>query len=118
MEQIDQDDRKAQLLSGMERLKERFVQTLPEHVSAFDDLWDCLAEPTQTAAAGSEISKLAHKLHGQAGSFGFPRIGALAAQVEKEAHVLMRAEGDIKTDLLEELMAALLDEIEDNVQAE
>lgn len=117
MAQTESEERILQLQSGMARLSARFVQTLPEHVDAFDELWELLSEPEAVNSSIHEISKRAHKLHGQAGSFGFPRIGALAAQVEKEADSLLNDGRKIETDLLEELMAALLDEIEDKIEA-
>ncbi len=117
MAQSESEQRVALLQSGMAKLTARFVQTLPEHIEAFDQLWDHLSEPEALNSSIHAISKRAHKLHGQAGSFGFPRIGALAAQVEKEADNLLSA-GDVpETDLLEELMAAMLDEIEDRIEA-
>src|SRR5437016_6699532 len=62
------------------------------------------------------VTYLAHQLKGSGGSYGFERISAEAAEVEKAAERLLRGENDVLK-AVREHVANLRDEIEKQAKA-
>lgn len=65
-----------------------------------------------------ELQKKAHKLHGLAGAIGFPRVGALSANIEKHIDLLLAGPRPLDATFVQDLLNELLDEIERAQDAE
>lgn len=110
------DASKAALLeAGLAKIRERFIASLEDRIDDFCAQLECLEDPATAEAACTEIRAQAHKLHGICGSVGQPRMGALAAQVEQHIDTLLAGPRPLNTDFVDELLNALLDEMEQNV---
>ncbi|WP_372838362.1 Hpt domain-containing protein [Phaeovulum sp.] len=72
----------SQLETQLTQLRGRFLATVVERILMFEAKIRDLEADSNSAAALQEISNLAHKITGVAATFGFPKIGALAADVE------------------------------------
>ncbi|NNK16424.1 MAG: Hpt domain-containing protein, partial [Sulfitobacter sp.] len=59
----------------------------------------------------------AHKLHGQAGTFGFDDVGMKAAQLEQEILTTQEGARPLNTEIVEVRLVALLDQIEASLAA-
>jgi chemotaxis protein histidine kinase CheA len=117
MLQATQDENLQKLQAGLAKIKERFVQGLPERVAEFDALLDQLYEEGDTAAVVEAIGQRAHKLHGQAGSFGFAEIGAMAAKLEREVMNVKDAGQPMNVEGIEAMLVAMLDQIDASLQS-
>ena len=74
-------------------------------------------EPAQQDAAVAAIGALAHKMHGQALSFGFAKIGNLAAELEAFLDLVLVKNQPMDVEKFSDLLNDLLDEIEQEVAA-
>ena len=117
MQQQIAEDKLVQFQAGLEKIKQRFLASLPGLVAEFDKLMDALYETEDPAQVVQAISQRAHKLHGQAGSFGFGDIGAMAAKVEHTADRVMAGPQPIHTEEVEVHLIALLDLIDASLSA-
>lgn len=110
------DASKAALLeAGLAKIRARFIESLEDRIESFCGLLEQLEDPATEESACMEICAQAHKLHGICGSVGQPRMGALAAQVEHHIDSLLAGPRPLNTDFVDELLNALLDEMEQNV---
>lgn len=110
------DASKAALLeAGLAKIRARFIESLEDRIDGFCAQLERLEDPATAEAACMDIRADAHKLHGICGSVGQPRMGALAAQVEHHIDSLMAGPRPLNTDFVDELLNALLDEMEQNV---
>lgn len=100
------------LESGIAKIRERFLLSLEDRADEFYDLLEQLAEPGEEEFACTGIRAKAHKLHGLAGTVGFPRIGALAAQLENHIDLIIAGPRPLEVGFVKELLNALLDEVE------
>ncbi|MFT6676393.1 MAG: chemotaxis protein histidine kinase CheA [Sulfitobacter sp.] len=112
MMQAPQDANLAKLQAGLAKIKDRFVQSMPERVAEFDALLDQLYEDEDTEAVVDAIGQRAHKLHGQAGSVGFAEIGNFAAKLEHEVIAIMDGPRPLNTETVEAYLVAMLDQID------
>lgn len=112
-------DEKMQLLqAGMAKLKLEFIETTRMRVASLDGLMDELYEPdADVGKVVDAICQHAHKLHGQAGAFGFPEIGAQAARLEKEIIDARDSAPPLNTETVEAQLVNLLDQIEASLDA-
>lgn len=117
MQQQIADDKLLQLQAGLARIKQRFIEGLPERVAEFDQLMDALYETENTVEVVEAIGQRAHKLHGQAGSFGFNNIGALAAKLEHTVDEVMNGPRPVQTEGVETALVDLLDLIDAELSA-
>lgn len=108
-------DKAAVLQAGLARIRERFISSLDERIEEFCSLSERLEDPATEESACMEIRAQAHKLHGICGSVGQPRMGALAAQLEQHIDTVIAGPRPLNTDFVDELLNALLDEMEQNV---
>lgn len=100
------------LEAGFARVRERFVQGLEDREEEFLDFLEMLGDPAHTESSVDGIRAKAHKLHGLAGTVGFARLGALAAQLENHIDLLQAGPRPLEVGFLKELLDALLDEIQ------
>ena len=105
----------AALEAGLARIRERFIASLNDRIDQFCALLEQLEDPATEESACMDIRAQAHKLHGICGSVGQPRMGALAAQVEHHIDSLLAGPRPLNTDFVDELLNALLDEMEQNL---
>lgn len=112
MQQQITDDKRLQLQAGLAKIKQRFIESLPEKVAELDSLLDGLYEDGDTEKVIEAIGQRAHKLHGLSGSFGFEAIGAAAAKLEHEVNAVMFGPRPIGSERVEAHTVALLDLIE------
>lgn len=117
MMQAPQDSNLEKLQAGLAKIKERFVQSMPERVAEFDVLMDQLYEDEDTEKVVDEICQRAHKLHGQAGSFGFAEIGAMAAKLEQNIRDVLDGPRPLNTEGIEVDLVAMLDQIDASLNA-
>ncbi|WP_165610540.1 Hpt domain-containing protein [Cognatishimia maritima] len=108
-------DKAALLEAGLAKIRERFIASLEDRIESFCTLLERLEDPETEESACMEIRAQAHKLHGICGSVGQPRMGALAAQLEQHIDTLLAGERPLNTDFVDDLLNALLDEMEQNV---
>lgn len=106
------DDKLLQLQAGIEKIKLRFIEALPERVAELDGLLDQLYETGNIEKVVEAIGQRAHKLHGLSGSFGFAPIGAAAVKLEHAVNAAMRGPKPIQFEGVEAETVALLDFIE------
>jgi len=71
-----------QLQSQLSLLRSKFLATVVERILMFEEMIHNLEVDQDSAVALQNISNLSHKITGVAATFGFPKIGALAAEVE------------------------------------
>ncbi|GAA6209925.1 hypothetical protein NBRC116601_32180 [Cognatishimia sp. WU-CL00825] len=105
----------AVLEAGLARIRERFVASLEDRIEGFCGLLEQLEDPATEESACMEIRASAHKLHGICGSMGYPRMGSLAAQLEQHVDTVIDGPRPLNTDFVDELLNALLDEMEQSV---
>lgn len=117
MEQAIDASKLVQFQEGMAKLKNRFWAMLPERVKEFDQLLDDLYADEDTAKVVETIGQLAHKLQGQAGTFGLGDVGELAAQLEREVMATMERPRPLDTEGVEVHLVSLLDKIEARLSA-
>lgn len=110
-------DKSAQLQAGLARVRERFILSLEDRIDEFYELLEYLADDGCRGQACAEIRARAHKLHGIAGSVGFARMGALAAQLEQHIDLLRGGPTPNDTEFVQELLNVLLDEMEQSLDA-
>lgn len=103
--------------AGIARIRDRFIAQLPERVAELDGLLDELYENVDGKAAVTGIRNIAHKLHGQAGCFGFADLGEIAAKLEEQADLVIEAKGPFDTEDVEAYLVLLLDQIEEKLAA-
>ena len=113
MQQELQQDKMALLQAGLERVKQEFIASVPGRVAALDGLLDDLYEEGDISGAVDGIGQHAHKLHGQAGSFGFADISATAARLEQEVMNFKDAPQADDTETIETCLVELLDQIDE-----
>jgi HPt (histidine-containing phosphotransfer) domain-containing protein len=107
------DASKAAILeAGLARIRERFIASLDDRIEGFCALLEKMENPATEEAAVLDIRAQAHKLHGICGSVGQPRMGALAAQLEQHIDSLVAGPRPLDTNFVDELLNALLDEME------
>ncbi|MFC6639645.1 response regulator [Sulfitobacter sediminilitoris] len=117
-QQALQNDKLQLLQAGLARLKLEFIETLKGRVAELDSLMDELyEEDVDVEAVVETICQHAHKLHGQAGAFGFNDVGAKAAQLEQEILNAQEGAKPLNTEVVEAHLAALLDQIEASLDA-
>lgn len=118
MSQIDDTERMRRLQAGLEQIRQEFIATLPGRLETLDALMDALFEENRDQrAVVEEISQIAHKLHGQAGAFGFGELGQVAAKLEHAAVAFLEGPPQGTTDAVEGYLVTLLDMIDDSLQA-
>ena len=118
MQQAIQDDKLQLLKAGLAKLKLEFIETLKGRVAELDGLMDELYdEEAQVEQVVEKICQHAHKLHGQAGAFGFDEVGTKAAQLEQEILNAQDGAGPLNTEMIEVRLVALLDQIEASLDA-
>lgn len=111
------DDSAATILQmRMAELKEKFIDTLDSKIADLDRLMQYLENPELAERACREIRTRVHKIHGTAGTMGFPRMGALASQLENFIDKLFNAGPVTDTKFVGELLDSLLDEMESAVE--
>ncbi|WP_299877529.1 Hpt domain-containing protein [uncultured Sulfitobacter sp.] len=103
--------------AGIARIRDRFIAQLPERVSELDGLLDDLYENEDFKEPVTGIRNIAHKLHGQAGCFGFAELGQIAAKLEEQADLVIEAQGPLDTENVEAYLVLLLDQIEERLAA-
>ena len=113
---FDQDKAKS-LEDGIARIRDRFIEQLPERVAELDAYLDQLYENVDDKSPITGIRNIAHKLHGQAGCFGFADLGEIAAKLEEQANIVIETDGPADTESVECYLVLLLDQIEERVMA-
>lgn len=103
--------------AGIARIRDRFIEQLPDRVAELDALLDQLYDGVDGKAAITGIRNIAHKLHGQAGCFGFADLGEIAAKLEEQADLVIDAKGAFDTEDVEGYLVLLLDQIEEKLAA-
>ena len=115
MMQSTEADKSAILQAGLAKIRERFIGSLEGRIDQFCGLLDRLENPETEESACQDIRAEAHKLHGICGSVGFPRMGALAAQLEQHVDSVIAGPRPLNTDFVDELLNTLLDEMEQSL---
>jgi HPt (histidine-containing phosphotransfer) domain-containing protein len=94
----------------MDELRESFSDRLAERVREIEAAWEA-ALAAAPAGAGREplrqLHRLAHSLHGTAGTFGHPTAGDAAQDLERGAKALLDGVGVPDLAALAPLLAAL-----------
>jgi HPt (histidine-containing phosphotransfer) domain-containing protein len=108
-------DKSAVLQAGLAKIRERFISSLDGRIEEFCALLERLENPQTEESACMEIRAQAHKLHGICGSVGFPRMGALAAQLEQHVDSVIAGPRPLNTDFVDELLNTLMDEMEQSL---
>lgn len=103
--------------AGIARIRDRFLAQLPERVAELDGLLDELYETENAKEPVTGIRNIAHKLHGQAGCFGFDELGQIAAKLEEQADLVIEAQEPMDTESVEAYLVLLLDQIEERLAA-
>lgn len=117
-QQPTNNDKLQMLQDGIARLKLEFIATLPHRVAALDGMMDELYQKDADIEQVIEaIGRQAHKLHGQAGTFGFGEVGSIAARLEQEVITALEGPRPLSTEEIEGQLVALLDVIEASVLA-
>lgn len=98
--------------SAITKIREKFLEGLEERANLIEELLGALEEPTLIERACVGIRAHAHKLHGLAGTVGFPRIGALAAQLEHHIDLVLDGPRPIDAGFVDDLTRSLLSEID------
>lgn len=113
------DDRMLQLQAGLAKIKQSFLNELPDLIDRYDDLLNRLYEDEEADAAAviEEIKFHAHKLHGRSGTFGLDRLGQQAAAVERAAMNALEGARPIDTEAVEVQLVTLLDEVEATLES-
>lgn len=78
-------------------VRTRFVAEFPLRCDLFATLLEGTADPDTRAESAQSFRALAHRLAGLAGLIGFPRVSALAAELETMAGDLEAGRGDAQT---------------------
>ncbi|MGR3839785.1 MAG: Hpt domain-containing protein [Cognatishimia sp.] len=115
MMQSTEADKSAILQAGLAKIRERFIGSLEGRIDQFCGLLERLENPQTEESACQDIRAEAHKLHGICGSVGFPRMGALAAQLEQHVDSVIAGPRPLNTDFVDELLNTLLDEMEQSL---
>ncbi|MGV6810839.1 MAG: Hpt domain-containing protein [Brevirhabdus sp.] len=102
----------ADVNSAISKIREKFLQGLEDRANLIEGLVGELGSPETAEQISKEIRAHAHKLHGLAGTVGFPRIGALAAQLEHHIDLVMDGPRPVDTNFTGELAQTLLAEID------
>jgi chemotaxis protein histidine kinase CheA len=105
----------AQLASGIARIKQVFVTSLKDRVNDFLELMELFNDPAQENAACAGFQALSHKLHGQALSLGFDKIGNAAAKLEAYLDLIIAGKQTMDIPAFSGLLNDLLDEIEKEI---
>ena len=108
-------DKSAILQAGLAKIRERFISSIDGRIEEFCALLERLENPETEESACLDIRAEAHKLHGICGSVGFPRMGALAAQLEQHIDSLVAGPRPLNTDFVDELLNTLMDEMEQSL---
>ena len=108
-------DKSAILQAGLAKIKDRFISSLDGRIEDFCSLSERLEDPATEESACLDIRAEAHKLHGICGSVGFPRMGALAAQLEQHVDSVLAGPRPLNTDFVDELLNTLMDEMEQSL---
>jgi chemotaxis protein histidine kinase CheA len=101
-----------QLQSGIERIRQRFLQGLDARAEQIFELLNKLGNAESDREACMEIHAIVHKLHGTAKTVGFPTIGTMSAEFEHYINDLLAKPGTPDTVVVQVLLDELLDEIE------
>lgn len=117
-QQATKNEKLQMLQAGIARLKQEFIATLPSRVAALDGMVDELyQESADIEQVVEAIGRHAHKLHGQAGNFGFDEVGSRAAHLEQEIINAQDGPRPLCTEEIEVHLVALLDEIEASLRS-
>ncbi|MGD9862505.1 MAG: Hpt domain-containing protein [Pseudodonghicola sp.] len=108
----------AQLDAGLARIRARFVESLSDRIDGFYELLDGLHDGGRWQDVAAELRTSAHKLHGICGSVGFSAIGERAARLEHGIDSLPEAAQPADLAEIRTLLNQLLDEMEQNLDAE
>jgi len=98
--------------SAISKIRAKFLEGLEDRANLIEELLEAVAMPELTERACIGVRAHAHKLHGLAGTVGFPRIGALAAQLEHHIDTLIAGPRPIDASFVDELAQSLLAEID------
>lgn len=101
-----------QLQSGIERIRQRFLQGLDTRAEQILELLNQLENPDKDRETCLEIHAIVHKLHGTAKTVGFPKIGTMSAELEHHINDLLAKPGPPDTVVIQVLLDELLDQIE------
>ena len=118
MDQNDRDRRMELMQAGLAKVRLEFIASLPGRVEELDALMDQLYEVgADSRGVIDAISRSAHKLHGQAGAFGFADMGKIAAEVEIAAVKVLETQSGFDPEAVETRLVALLDKIDESLEA-
>ncbi|MFX0547546.1 Hpt domain-containing protein [Roseovarius sp. S1116L3] len=70
------------LSSGLERVRQRFLETLRDRFNRVVRLRAKVAEEVDVQDSLCEIGKICHKIAGTAATLGFPDLGSNAAEID------------------------------------
>lgn len=107
-----------QLQSGLERIRQRFLQGLDARAEQIFELLDRLGNSETDRETCVEIHAIAHKLHGTAKTVGFPKIGTMSAALEHLINDTLAKPGTPDTIMVHAQLDELLDEIEGLLRGE
>lgn len=116
MQQQIADDKILQFQAGLAKIKQRFIESLPDKVAELDALLDELYKSDDTEKVVEAIGQRAHRLHGLSGSFGFTHVGAAAAKLEHEVNAVMFGPRPLDSEGVEAHLVTLLDLIESTLR--
>ena len=106
------------LQAGLAKVRQEFIASLPGRAEELDRLMDQLYDEVADKRVVVEtISQRAHQFHGQAGAFGFPDMGMIAAKVEHAAAHLLENADELDPEALETHLITLLDMIHESLEA-
>lgn len=94
----------------LQQLRQRFLDGLPARILLLDQLSIELRTVGNDAAALAAIKNECHKLAGVAASFGFPKIGRRAAEIDEAL-----CDGELERGELERSLEDLMNLMEDQL---